>query len=378
MLADLASTSRRVQLDPTIRARMLAISPLVLRRLQSAESGLSVLERRPDRLLARQAEIERRAPLLTAEAERLLTHREQMERQRQIVSARLEQVTAAVERLSKSQQAVAQRALQHEVAQSAHAGPKTDQLARPEAARAAVLDAAVKGLLPGRPHRAFAVHALQPASSRLVAVALGSGARTREEAVAHAGLPAVPPPPAKPLDRMSEDEFRAAARGPHGGVDGVTPQKVVLLQPGPLADIDMGVAPARLRRPSAPIMPIPGEVANPFSALGGGELKPGLSIVAAPGQAVAAPEDGRIVFAGPFKSYGLLLIIEHQREYHTLLWGFSRLDVAIGDPVRNGQIIGVMADDAERPAQLHVELRRNGRPVNPLPWLAASSNKVRG
>jgi septal ring factor EnvC (AmiA/AmiB activator) len=125
-------------------------------------------------------------------------------------------------------------------------------------------------------------------------------------------------------------------------------------------------------------MPIPGEVANPFSGLGGNDLKRGLSIVAAPGQAVAAPEDGRIVFAGPFKSYGLLLIIEHQREYHTLLWGFSRLDVAIGDPVRSGQIVGVMPADAERPAELHVELRRHGRPVNPLPWLAASSNKVRG
>jgi septal ring factor EnvC (AmiA/AmiB activator) len=72
------------------------------------------------------------------------------------------------------------------------------------------------------------------------------------------------------------------------------------------------------------------------------------------------------------------LIIEHQREYHTLLWGFSKLDVAKGDRVRTGQVVGVMADDAARTPALHVELRHNGRPVNPLPWLAASSNKVRG
>ena len=376
MLADLASTGRRVHLDPAIRARMLAISPLVLRRLQSAESGLGVLERRPDRLLARQAEIERRTPLLMAEVERLLKQREQTQRQRQIVSARLEQVTAEVEQLSKKQQVAAERVFHEEVAQSAHAGPKADQPALSEPAHAAVLDAAVKGLLPERPQRAFAVHAVQPASSRLVAVAPGSGPLARGEPVAYARLPAVPPPPAKPLDRMLEDELRAAARSVE--VDGMTPQTVALLEPGPLADIDMGIAPARVGRPPAAIMPIPGEVANPFSDLGGDQLKPGLSIVAAPGQAVAAPEDGRIVFAGPFKSYGLLLIIEHQREYHTLLWGFSRLDVAIGDPVRSGQIIGVMAADEERPAQLHVELRRNGRPVNPLPWLAASSNKVRG
>jgi len=55
-----------------------------------------------------------------------------------------------------------------------------------------------------------------------------------------------------------------------------------------------------------------------------------------------------------------------------------RLDVETGDRVRTGQIVGVMATDVERPPELHVEVRRHGRPVNPLPWLAASSNKVRG
>ena len=378
MLADLANTSRQLQLDPTLRARMLAVSPLLLRRLRSAESGLGVLERQPERLIVRHQEIERRVPLLMAEAERLQRQREQTQRQRQIVSARLEQVSAEVQQLSSKQQVLAQRVFNHEVAQSAHAGPKADQPALPDlatrSAAAVVLDAAVKGLLAERPRRAFAVHAVQP---RLVAVVPRSVALTQQDAAAYAEFPAVPPPPAKPLGRMLEDELGAAAPSLHAEVAGVTPLDVVLLQPGPLADGDLRVAPARLQSPRA-IMPIPGEVANLFSGLGGNDLNPGLSIVAAPGRAVAAPEDGRIVFAGPFKSYGLLLIIEHQREYHTLLWGFSRLDVAVGDPVRSGQIIGVMAADAERPAELHVELRRNGRPVNPLPWLAASSNKVRG
>ena len=52
------------------------------------------------------------------------------------------------------------------------------------------------------------------------------------------------------------------------------------------------------------------------------------------------------MFAAPFRSYGLLLIIEHQPEYHTLLWGFAELDVEVGDQVRAGQIVGVMASDA--------------------------------
>ena len=117
---------------------------------------------------------------------------------------------------------------------------------------------------------------------------------------------------------------------------------------------------------------------NPFSDQGGAGAKPGITIAAAPGQAVAAPEDGRVVFAGPFRSYGQLLIIEHQREYHTLLWGFSELDVAQRGPGADGPDRRRDGRRGEALSELHVELRRNGRPVNPLPWLAASSNKVRG
>ncbi len=86
------------------------------------------------------------------------------------------------------------------------------------------------------------------------------------------------------------------------------------------------------RAPPAPIMPVPGEVVNPFSDQGGDRRQARTSrSPPCPGQAVAAPEAGRVVFAAPFRSYGKLLIIEHQREYHTLLWGFAELDVAKGD-----------------------------------------------
>jgi len=287
-----------------------------------------------------------------------------------------------VRQLGGSQQVLAQRALDQKAARSGHAGPNADQPALPDLAprpaAVTVLDAAVKGLLAERLQPDFTVHAVQLASLQLVAVAPKSVALTPRDLTFYAGLPAVLPPPARPLDRMHEGELGTAAPSLRAEVDGLTPLDLVFLEPGPLAHGDARVAPARLQRPQAPIMPIPGEVASPFGDRGGGDLKPAISIVAAPGQAVAAPEDGQVVFAGPFKSYGLLLIIAHQREYHTLLWGFSRLDAAIGDPVRSGQIVGIMAADAERPAELHVELRRNGRPVNPLRWLAASSNKVRG
>jgi hypothetical protein len=102
--------------------------------------------------------------------------------------------------------------------------------------------------------------------------------------------------------------------------------------------------------------------------------QPEMTILAAPGQGIAAPVDGRIVFADQFKSYGLLLIIEHEHEYHTLLWGFARLDVSLGERVRVGQIVGIMGTSSNDPPVLHVERRRNGRPVN----LAAGSSGIQG
>jgi murein hydrolase activator len=108
------------------------------------------------------------------------------------------------------------------------------------------------------------------------------------------------------------------------------------------------------------------------SAIRGGH--PEITIAAAPGQGVAAPVDGTIVFADRFKSYGLLLIIEHEREYHTLLWGFAWLDVSLGDYVQAGQVVGIMGARGDGPPVLHVERRRNGRPIN----LAARSSGIQG
>jgi murein hydrolase activator len=101
---------------------------------------------------------------------------------------------------------------------------------------------------------------------------------------------------------------------------------------------------------------------------------PEITIAAAPGQGVAAPVDGTIVFADRFKSYGLLLIIEHERGYHTLLWGFAALEVSLGDYVQAGQVVGIMGARGADPPVLHVQRRRNGRPIN----LAARSNGIQG
>ena len=93
---------------------------------------------------------------------------------------------------------------------------------------------------------------------------------------------------------------------------------------------------------------------------------------------IIAPYDGRIAFAGRFREYGLLLIIDHGEGYHTLLAGMGRIDVLVDQRVLAGEPVGVMESVANSAPRLYVELRSDGHPINPLPWLAAETIKVSG
>ncbi len=104
----------------------------------------------------------------------------------------------------------------------------------------------------------------------------------------------------------------------------------------------------------------------------------GISIRARGGAQVVAPYDGKVVYAGPFRHYGQILIIEHGGRYHTLLAGLDRLDVVMGQWLLAGEPVGVLDSPQSGQVELYVELRRAGQPINPLPWLATTGDKVRG
>lgn len=108
-----------------------------------------------------------------------------------------------------------------------------------------------------------------------------------------------------------------------------------------------------------------------------GVVNKGLEIATRKGAQVIAPFDGQVAFAGLFRGYGLLLIIEHSEGYHTLLAGMARIDATVGQRLTSGEPVGIMAQDEAKP-MLYVELRRNGQPVNPLPWLTAQKRRVSG
>jgi len=102
-----------------------------------------------------------------------------------------------------------------------------------------------------------------------------------------------------------------------------------------------------------------------------GLTKKGISLQTASGAQVVAPYEGRVVYAGIFRGYGELLIIEHGEGYHSLLSGLARIDGTMGQWVVAGEPVGVMGRPDNGKPVLYVELRRNGQPINPLPWLSA-------
>jgi septal ring factor EnvC (AmiA/AmiB activator) len=127
-------------------------------------------------------------------------------------------------------------------------------------------------------------------------------------------------------------------------------------------------------------MPVRGRVVRLYGqeSPAPGSTDKGISIQARADAQVVAPYDGKIVYAGPFRGYGLILIIDHGGRYHTILAGFDRIDAVVGQWVLAGEPVARMGETAGNNPELYFELRRTGQAINPLPWLATTDDKVRG
>jgi septal ring factor EnvC (AmiA/AmiB activator) len=121
---------------------------------------------------------------------------------------------------------------------------------------------------------------------------------------------------------------------------------------------------------------------------GAGGTEKGISLATRPGAQVTTPCDGWVVYAGPFRSYGQLLILNAGGGYHVLIAGMERISVNIGQFVLTGEpiatmgttsrIASILATSVSRPV-LYVEFRKDGTPIDPGPWWAANEGeKVRG
>lgn len=134
--------------------------------------------------------------------------------------------------------------------------------------------------------------------------------------------------------------------------------------------------------PDSLVMPLQGAVRSKFGQrLKGdhpfGAQANGLLIRGRPGSQVLSPFDGQVVYAGPFRSFGLILIIDHGASYHSLLAGLGRIDVVVDQSVLAGEPLGTSSAKLNY-SELYLELRHAGEPVDPLPWITRTGSKVRG
>jgi len=126
-------------------------------------------------------------------------------------------------------------------------------------------------------------------------------------------------------------------------------------------------------------LPVAGRIAVTFGGKDhNGQKSRGISIRTRPNAIIIAPSSGEVVFAGPFRGLGNLLIIEYGHQYHLLLGRLARIDVPVGEKVLAGEPVGIIPSTELTATTLYLELRRNGRPINPLPWLAARRDRKRG
>ena len=120
---------------------------------------------------------------------------------------------------------------------------------------------------------------------------------------------------------------------------------------------------------------------------GSGGVEKGISLTTKAGAQVTTPCDGWVVYAGPFRSYGQLLILNAGGGYHVLIAGMERISVNIGQFVLTGEPVAIMgstsqvasnlATTASQPV-LYVEFRKDGTPIDSGPWWAANEGeKVR-
>nr|WP_207621316.1 MULTISPECIES: murein hydrolase activator EnvC [Chelativorans] len=126
-------------------------------------------------------------------------------------------------------------------------------------------------------------------------------------------------------------------------------------------------------------LPVSGQFAKRFGEDdGAGSSLKGDILRTQSGAIVTAPVDGTVLYAGPFRSYGQLLILNPGDGYHIVLAGLDRLNVSLGQSVLAGEPVGMMGEarlasiaastlDGAVP-ELYVEFRKDGKPIDPKLW----------
>ncbi len=369
-IADLARVGRNSNVKAEAKTRLLATKSVSIDQMRRASTSVRLLRRLPNELVGEHRDLDFQIPLLESAVDRVSSKQDRLQRRRDRAIRNVADLSIDIERLTAEENRLARNILARSLTATSRSSIERQEqrrfavdrrnIGKTDVGRADIKGTAVSGPTPPRtavlPMDNVAGHALQSAKS-MVPVMPSRAASGKSSALV-AGW----------TDQNAADRL---ADGPKFDKD----QNVAVLEAEPLSSLSSRVARGQIQE-SHPLVPTRDTIGYTLADVVRQADHPAIEIPAAPWQRVAAPDDGVVVFANDFRSYGLLLIIEHDSEYHTLLWGFSSLDIELGDQVREGQIVGAVGPGQS--PKLHVELRRNGQPVSPEVWLAASNSGVEG
>ncbi len=316
-----SETLLAVPLPPEQAMRGMLVLGFMARRI---EAEAAALKREQADIAALRVNLEAAARQLAAvQAEQA---REAQDLDRQIAAARAEQQDAE------------------------DAAADAARLGAEEAARADSLRAAIARIEAAQREAEARAHAEAALAMRQRRDADATTARQREAALAR---------PAGPGVTSGGEGASATGAGPAAAADGAA------------RTASTGTAAGATRLTA----PVAGTVIHAFGEAGDAGPAEGVSYQAPPAARVVSPCGGRVVFSAPFRSYGQLLIVDCGAKDLFVLAGLDRLDARVGQIVQPGEPVGVMPNwdpraTAGRPS-LYVELRHDGRPVNPAPFLRA-------
>ncbi len=205
----------------------------------------------------------------------------------------------------------------------------------------------------------------------------------------------------KDLVTRMESEVAASAHGAEAARLADAAQKAAAAASPPEARRKLAMAPfqdpARLAPATAFVdtkgllpMPVAGSLQRGFGASDGfGGAEKGMLVATRTGAIVSSPCDGWAAYAGPYRTYGQLLIINAGQGYYIVLAGMDRINVNLGQFILAGEPVAVMGDGSAKTAAaiaigaaqpiLYIEFRKDGAAIDPGPWWAKPElQKVRG
>ncbi len=142
--------------------------------------------------------------------------------------------------------------------------------------------------------------------------------------------------------------------------------------PEAVAGLDRFIAPSGRFADSRGLLrlPVKGRVSHAFGQAVDRPRQSGLVVQARRGAQVTAPFDGQILYAGLFRNLGRLLILNVGDGYHIVIAGLERSFVVSDQLVLAGEPVGELANRSKPPPELYLEFQKNGRSIDPAPWLS--------